>query len=166
MEGNNIARGAQTVIDQIRLARQWAASHNNNVEIRMIKSDPMSSGYSALQLWMSQTASGITTTNPVAKPSLLPQAIIISTNSALSPILTTLPNGITPSTMLSGAYSGATYSSFQISPTGLILPTMPNMPSLALTVLSSRYWANSTLPKNYAMIQINPNTGSPLIFRP
>ena len=38
--------------------------------------------------------------------------------------------------------------------------------SLFLTVVPSRLAASGTVPANYATVQLNPDNGSPLLFRP
>lgn len=162
MESSNIARAGQIVVDQIRVARQLAAARNLTVEVRLIKtgsgSDP---GYNAVQLWTTQF-----TTNAISKLATLPQSIAISENPTISGLLGVSTNRYTmPST---GPNANAPYAAFQVTPSGLVTPTSNANSLFFVTVLSSRYAkvSTSTLPPNYVIVQINPNTGSPLAFQP
>ena len=46
------------------------------------------------------------------------------------------------------------------------MPRINFCPRFFLTVLSVRYDANTTLPKNYVTIQVNPDTARAQIYRP
>ena len=168
VESNNLSRAGQLVADQIRLARQMASAGNRTVEVRLIQAPALSStGYSAIQLWTATPPRGDNTTETMkqaGKAIALPQSTVISQDSTALSML--LSNVATTNTMPSGGiYSNAPYAAFQIRPSGAVTPTM-NMNVLYLTIVPSRYATQTTLPKNYAIVQINSNTGTPLLYRP
>ena len=183
-EGNNLAMAGQTVADELAVARQYAASRNQTVQIRFIT--PSSSaykGYSAIQLWK------ITTTGTSALDQLyrLPAAMEVSANAALSPLVAFTGAGALAggtNAMPAGSIAGS-YVSFTVRPDGnVVIPPgttstnafnsssgSPNgaflsQPSYFLTIQPARYDAASTLPKNYITIQVNPDTACTQIFRP
>jgi uncharacterized protein (TIGR02596 family) len=165
MDSGSLTQAGQQVADQISLARQLASTHNSTMELRLFKlPNAATTGYTELQIWTSTTnSSGVSAMQPASKVSLLPQKVVISENTTLSGALL----GNTPATMAAGTgpLSGATYIAFEISASGIVTPSL-GMSANSLIVLSARYAANTTLPTNYVMIQINPVTATPLIYRP
>lgn len=159
MESNELTRGGQMVADQIRMARQIASSRNVSVEVRLVKTDALSStGYNAVQLWTSQ----LTGTNAASRMISLPKSIAISENPSVSDML----GSLSTKTMSTVGNPNASYTAFQIRPSGMVSPTM-SMNGLCLTVVSTRHAkASDALPSNYVTVQINPNTGTPLVYRP
>lgn len=163
LAGTNLDQGGKTVLDQVSLARQLASSGNATVEVRLIKTSASAQGYTAMQLWISGTGSS---TSPSSKMVYLPQGVAISEDPGLSKMLSILP--ATSGTMSSGPSSGSSYQSFSIRPSGAFVPvvTGTNRANLYLTVVPARLATSGTLPANFAAIQVNPDTSSPLIFRP
>jgi uncharacterized protein (TIGR02596 family) len=172
VESNNLTRGGQLVVDEINLARQISSSRNITVELRLFKMPgATTSGYTAVQLWATSSTGSAQALSQLA---FLPQMFAISENTTVSSALGA-PAFATPSTMPagSGPASGATYLSFEFRPSGVVTPVLnanglTNMSSYCLTILPARYAAsgNATLPKNYVLIQINPITATPLVYRP
>ena len=167
LQGTNIEQGARAVFDQISLARQVASTRNCTAEIRLIKLTNVSpSGYNAIQIWVPGPNA---TMVPINKVVTLPKSAVISSDQvSLSRILDPNQTGtVTTSNMPpGGAASGAPYFAFSIRPPGDVVPGTTNRANLYLTVVPPRAATNSTLPPNYATIQLNPDTGSPMVFRP
>ena len=172
LAGTNLAQGGKELADQVALARQIASTRNCTIELRLIKLASLNAqGYSALQLWMSSpTASG--SMAPAGKAVTLPQAVAISEDKTqLSKMLGFLTvSGTMPA---GGAVANAPYVSFSIRPSGAVVPVVsgttngfPSRSSLFLTVVPARFAAATTPPPNFTTVQLNPDTGSVLLFRP
>lgn len=158
LESNELVRSGQTVVDQIRVARQIASSRNLPVEVRLIKTTSTDPGYTAVQLWTSQLSG----TNAVSRLTPLSKAMAISENPAVSDML----SGLSTQTMSTPLNSKASYVAFTVRPSGQVSPTL-SMSGLCLTVVSSHYAKKTdSLPLNYVIVQINPSTGSSLVYRP
>jgi uncharacterized protein (TIGR02596 family) len=165
LESNNLTRAGQLLADQIGLARQIAAAKNKAVEVRLIKSDPDSTnGYSGIQLWIADEAGGYKTANRLAS---LPKGILISEQPSISAAFGPV-NGLSTTNSMpanTGAVSNLKYAAFQVRPSGTITPSLA-MSNATLTIVSSKFATNNSLPKNYVTIQINPLTATPLVYRP
>jgi uncharacterized protein (TIGR02596 family) len=171
-QSNNLALAGQSVADVISIAREMAASRNQVVELRFIAptSWATASGYTgfhALQLWAPNTSGA---SEPAAQMLTLPSGVEISYASGLSPLLKTLCAAKTA--MPSGAIQG-NYVSFYIRPTGLVQvanslveDSAASAPSYFLTILPVKYDASTTVPLNYLTLQVNPDTGRTLAYRP
>jgi uncharacterized protein (TIGR02596 family) len=183
-QSSNLSLAGQVVADQIAVAREMAASSNRTVEIRFVSpttwsalGSPNYTGYHALQLWAPNEA-GVS--SPADRLITLPDGVEISVNSTLSPLLSTPASGYTAATMPSGATAGSTYVPISIRPTGTVLipkpPTVTSStsednannraPYYFLTILPVRYDSATTVPKNYSMLQVNPDTGRTQTYRP
>jgi len=166
LAGTNLTQGGKTVADQCLQARQTASARNSSVEVRLIKLTNVSAqGYSAMQLWMSGSSNAET---PAAKLVYLPRTVVISENATtVSKMLSFLTiSGTMPA---GGAASNAPYVAFSFRPSGQVVPVVSGTTqraSLFLTVVPSRLAASGTVPANYATVQLNPDNGSPLLFRP
>lgn len=164
LQGTNLEQGARVVFDQISLTRQIASTRNCTTELRMIKlTNGSGSGYNALQIWVPGTNA---TMRPINKLVTLPQAVVISEDgTGLSKIVSLLSASNMPA---GGAAAGAPYVGFSIRPSGAVVPTVSGAAraDLYLTVVPARMATNTSLPPNYATIQLNPDTGTPLVFRP
>ena len=165
-ESSNLTTAGQILSDQIKLAAQIASSRNQVAEVRLIKLNQTSentASFRAVQLWMPALSGSM---SPVDKITLLPQGIVISESSNLSPLLT-LPR-IGKGTLSSGAAKNSTYVAFIVHPSGYFEPAPddPDKSHLYITLLSSRYIAASSTPVNYVTVQISPYTCSTTIYRP
>jgi uncharacterized protein (TIGR02596 family) len=162
----NIGQGGQLVMDQIALARQTAAARNITVELRCIKVPTRSAnGYTAMQLWSKATI------QPISRMADMPDGIAISQDTTnLSTLFGsynssgTMPAGV-------GSAAGDSYVSFTISPSGMVGPLStavvePNMTALSIGVVPYLYATNTSLPKNYVLIQLNPLTAATIAYRP
>jgi uncharacterized protein (TIGR02596 family) len=165
-EGNNIGQAGQQVADQINLARQIASAKNTTVEMRIFKLQGASSGYTQIQLGTNSSA-GIWT--PLNRVSILPQRVAIAENTALSPAFNYTNAPPTMPTSGYGQQSGATYYAYEFRPSGIMYPTN-SMANYSMAIVPARYASNSSLTspivKNYAVVQINPMTSTPFLYRP
>ncbi len=167
IENTNVTRGAQLVESQIQLARQLASSRNRPVEVRLIKVPAQSAnGVSAIQLWQMDPPSGdnAAQSRPLTRAEMLPTAICISEDATAASRLFA-KCGFTNSIPSGSPLSGSAYAAFQIFPSGLLSPYV-DMQAAYVTVLPTRNAKDTSLPRNYAIIQINPMTGTPSTYRP
>jgi len=176
---NNVARSsklanaAQRVGDQIALARQLAVSRNLPVEVRFYKLPDFDSTTGGPTLWrgMQLFISDGTATNAVSRPVFFPQRVIISANSAISPLLTTAMGAeITPTNNV-GAYSTANvqYKSFTIRPNGMLATSNSLVDAnnfLTLHQQNDPMGADGIKPANFITVQVNPITSKVTILRP
>ena len=184
-DSNNLAAAGQTVADEISVARQYAASRDQTVQVRfIIPSTSRYNGYSIVQLWKI-TTSGTTALDKLYR---LPPNVEVSANSTISPLVAVGSGGLsggTATTMPTGSLAGK-YVAFTIRPDGNVIVASPpsngtaanqaypngafySQPYYFLTVLPVRDSAEdtaNTLPKNYVTIQVNPDTARTQIFRP
>ena len=158
LDSGNLARGGQVLADEINLARQLAASQNRVVEVRILKHDTPP-GFGSLQIW-GNDAGGASV--PLGKVMKLPQSIVISENTTVSAALEKTPTGTMPT---NSSLSGKSYAYLRIRPSGAVDPSLA-MSNFFFSVVSARSGSNSALPPNYVTIQINPLTGTPLVYRP
>jgi len=155
-DSNSLTIGGQVLADQINAARQTASARNKAVELRLIKQGG-NPGYSAVQLWMAGEG-----TNYTAVTRVLPLAknVVVAENTSLSEILKTAR----PDSMNIGG-TNSPYMAIQVQPSGLVVPVIP-MSASYLTLVPQRDATTNAQPANYVTLQVNPITGSPLIYRP
>jgi uncharacterized protein (TIGR02596 family) len=186
LEGDRLTAGAQQVADQINLARQISSSRNITVELRVLKMSGVTTpGYTEIELGTNSSSTNITSTPPVwypiSRPSILPQNIAISESTTLSGAFSTTifpaASGM-PGTMTNSMYgpqTGAKYYPFEFRPSGIIAPvpnatTLSNMTKYCFTVVSVRFAASTYTAlssfKNYAVVQLDPMTSTPIVYRP
>ncbi|HEX4084589.1 MAG TPA: Verru_Chthon cassette protein D [Chthoniobacteraceae bacterium] len=162
LDSSNLTQGAQTVYDQFDSARQFASTMNTTIEVRLLNIPSRSSqGYSGIQLY-STSAAGVP--EPVGKIAYLPQSVVIAQEkTVLSPLLSFL----TVSGTMSAGNANVSYVSFSLRPSGAVVPveTGTNRNELYLTVVPARFAASASPPPNHATIQLNPDTGSLLLYR-
>lgn len=167
LENNNITQTGQLLADQFAMARQAASVRNRTVEIRLFKLPVQSTKlYSAVQLWAPDTTTG--TLAPINRLVTFPKNVILSENSAYSPFLSKLATA-TMSATAGPMLANAAYATLRIRPNGIVEPTPANVTdraNLFFTVLNYRFATTTTLPNNYATVQLNPDTGSAQIYRP
>jgi hypothetical protein len=178
---SNISLASQMVSDEIAVAREMAASSNRVVEIRFVTptnwaalGTPAYTGFHAIQLW-APNESGVSA--PVDNMVTLPDSIEISSNSSLSPLLSTLVGS--SNAMPAGTTAGS-YVSCSVRPAGNVQVAHPpantsgttqddanvRAPSYFLTILPVLADGAAQLPKNYATLQVNPDTGRTQTYRP
>jgi len=157
MQSSDLTRGGQLVADQVNLGRQTASAQNAVIELRLIKI-PGRSGYAAAQLWKSDDSGQMTPSRRIVN---LPQSVTIA-DSPLSAAMAS--TNLTSGTMTLGG-STVPYRALQIRPTGEITPVV-DMKELVLCIVPEVFAGNASKPTNYFLVQINPVTGLPLIYRP
>ncbi len=173
-QSDNLNSAGQIVAAQINLARQLAATTNRSVQVRLIQIPSLApNGYCAIQIWSANltgaTGSGSTlipqmSWTAVSRSVFLPQTAIA--NNAGSANLSALLSGaVTYQMPAGGATSNANYVAFQISPTGIVTPSLA-LSSSYLSVVAARSGSGSSIPANYVSIQIDPQTATTLVYRP
>ncbi|PTY02258.1 hypothetical protein DB346_09080 [Verrucomicrobia bacterium LW23] len=183
-EANNISAAGQIVSDYVSQARQLAAARNVSVEVRFVRQQyglqgPLSSYpnvYNAVQLWRVDPAGS--ESEPVSKMTPLPQGIVVAVGTSAPYLSPPLVGTATPpplSGTLAYGPQSLNYVGFEIRPSGLI-PNMLDMgmANTFISVLPVRYMdknandlrgTNRTV-KNYALIQLNPFTGTAKVYQP
>jgi uncharacterized protein (TIGR02596 family) len=161
LDANNVSRGGQMVADLVNQARQTASSRNRAVELRLIKVPSRSAkGYSAAQLWMTDATGQ---SREYDRAVQLPQTVVVAETSQLSQALPLMSKGTMPSTVAVGG--GQDYVAFQVRPNGLVTPAQ-EMKNCYVSVVSIRSADATSFPNNFAMVQVNPLTATPLVYRP
>ena len=175
LQGTMITQGGQSLVEEINQARQIASSRNITVQVRLIQlaqvQNSSATGYNAIQLW--GTPSGSSQVIALNRMAILPTAVVISQDSTnYSPLLSILPT-TTLSTMTVPAGT-ANYIYFSIMPSGMIPVSTTNMATAEatemklayLSIVSSHSGSATSGVTNYVIVQMNPNTGSTLAYRP
>jgi len=163
--GAGITQGGQLFSDQVSLARQLASARSITVEVRCIRVPARSAtGYTALQLW--SPASSM----PISRMVNLPDGVAISQDTTkVSPLFASFPStGVMPT---GGATAGDAYVAFTINPSGMVGPfaktgTEPTMTTTSVGIVPVAHAADTALPTNYALVQLNPVTGATVTYRP
>lgn len=160
-----IGEGGQLVIDEVSLARQMASARNITVELRFIKIPSRgANGYTAMQIW---SPSSIV---PISRMVTMPDGIgIYQDTTKISPLFATFNStGVMPA---GKAAAGDTYVAFTISPSGMVGPhsttgTEPTMTATSVGIVSLSHAADTSLPNNYVIVQLNPITAATVAYRP
>ncbi len=156
-QAGGINRAGQLLGDQMILARQEAISKNRDVEVRIIDvTDPISPGYRAVQLWIVDPTG--TTSTPIGRIAKLPEGVLISSNTTISPLLTNISGNTN-----FGALGSCDYKGFKIRSSGS-LPSIVSTNNNFLTVQLAR---DTDIPAaNFYAVRVNPVTGRVTIHRP
>jgi uncharacterized protein (TIGR02596 family) len=172
LRGNEMNRAEQMVQQQLASARQTAIARNRRVEVRLYKFDnPDDIGtnqtFCALQSFLIDDTGAAT---PIGRLTKLPATVLINENTANSTLLTlsdktwTPPTGPDPQITLPGV-STYTAKAFQFRPDGSTSLSSADKWFLTLHAATAGATA-STLPANFATIQIDPVSGSVRTYRP
>jgi uncharacterized protein (TIGR02596 family) len=168
---SSLATAAQRLGDQIALARQSASSLNLPVEVRLYQLPEFDTTSGSPILWrglqiFGQDASGNAT--PLSKPVLFPNRVIISTNSVISPLLTSLAS--TNPVLAVGPFPATSvrYVSFTIRPNGMVTAstTITDANSFVTLHQQNEPRPDGIKPANFITIQINPITSKVTLLRP
>lgn len=171
LQGHRLAQGAQMVSDHLGLARQEAVSGNRVVETRFYSfADSAGSTdrrFSALQNFALQEDG---TALPLDRLVRLPQGVFIDSGAALSPLMgasrTKTWTATDSQVALPGVGTAYDARVVRMRPDGSTDLPAAGQPWF-LTVHGDRSGtALSTLPKNFATIQLDPWTGRSTVFRP
>lgn len=172
LQGYRMTQGAQTVIDQLSLARQAAASKNRVIETRFYSMADPSTGdssrkYRALQNFeLLEDGSAA----PLDRIVRLPLGIILDSGGALSPLLaasrTKQWSGSDTQVSLPGVGTAYDTRAIRLRPDGSTDLSAAAQPWF-LTIHPERDGDGmAALPKNFATIQVDPWTGRAALFRP
>jgi len=162
LASSKLNSASQTVADSVTLARQEAVAKDRNVQVRFYNlTTGTFQGWRAIQVVrVEQTSSGSTLV-PVTKVRLLPDGVIVSPMSALSPLLTA-------DSAISGAitlpvYGNASYSGFYFLPSGSVENALSSANNF-ITIQNAS--APGSPPADYSTVQVNPVTGKVITYRP
>ena len=162
MESRDLAQGGQMIVDQIVTARQLASARNTTVEVCLVKLDQGAAGYSGIELRTFDASGTAVTLFPLSP---LPRGICIAEAARLSPLLR-LP-GMGGGVLRAGGAS-VPYVSFKVRSSGVVEPILSgaDRAKLYFTLVLARQVSGDTLPSNFILVQLNPDSGSPFIYRP
>lgn len=160
--GSNLTRAERAVADQMALARQEAAGRHREVQVRFLWRSDSPEGYRGIQLWV-PTPRDVTRYVPYSRTVWLPDGTLLSSSTALSPLLAaaTIPE---TTTNLPGLGS-TKFTGFRFRPGGATdLPFHSS--SNFVTVVRESDASATAPPANFAVIQLDPVNGRVRTFRP
>lgn len=171
--GHRLTVSAQTVADQLNLARQVAEARNRPVEVRLYKlpdfNQPTTGSpttYRAVQIFLLDSSS----TNAITKAAYLQQPIAISTTEANTSLMddTDLPEQQpgTTAPKLAGFNTNYRYRSFLFMPDGRTDLAVGKSWYITFYSQQEPTTGSNNLPANFVTIQIDPQTGHLQQFRP
>ena len=173
LRGTNLTQGADKVLGVLSLARQTAMTRNQTVEVRFYAyTDPETPGDTgqghALQPFVIDDSGNAT---PIIKPALLPNMIVITTNSTLSSLLSSNTMHSTNTYKIPRVSTNYTYFSFRYYRSGLTSLVGQTTPAgdqnWCLSVINlNDASSNNTLPKNYTTFTVDPYNGEIKPYRP
>lgn len=166
LRSTRLTQGTQLVLDQFHLARQLAVSRNRTMETRFYRFAG-EEGWRGMQNFELREDG---TSEPAGRLVKLPDGVLLSAASALSPLLENERakawTASDPQTSLPGA--GTSYETRRIlfHPDGTTdLPADGR--HWFLTLHTDEKGANLTaLPSNFSLVQVNPWTGRSQLYRP
>jgi uncharacterized protein (TIGR02596 family) len=182
VRSTTVSTGSQMLTGALDFARQTAITRNTDVEFRIYElpdanaspSAPPVNQYRGFQTFL--IADG--TTNALTKPSFLPPPAVISANPAVSSIIGLVPQPASTFSPQTLPLYGSNYQAlvFRFSPNGGL--ETPSSAAAATAVASGWFMSlvllndplsttgNTSLPANFATIQIDPFSGRAKVFRP
>lgn len=163
LTGSNLNRAGITATDSILRARQEAVSRNREVQVLFYNfSTPTSAqGWRGLQVVRVEQSSTGRLIVPASRIVLLPEGSVISSNTALSPLL--FADATLRGTTNLPAYGATSYAGFRFRPNGSLSSEI-NLTNNFLTLQAAS--ASGNPPANYYTLQINPVTGKVTAYRP
>jgi uncharacterized protein (TIGR02596 family) len=158
--GSNLNRAGQLVGDQIAMARQEAVAKNRDVQIVFYNlTNGLTKGWRGMSVQrIEQTSSGKVMV-AVSKVAQLPDNVIISESSTLSPMLTA---GTTGTTNLAN-FGSVQYSAFRFRANGSLEGGFGAANNILTLQMAT---AQGNPPSNYYTIQVNALTGRVSVYRP
>ncbi len=162
LAGSKLNSAGQIVADSIGLARQEAVARDRNVQVRFYQiTNGTFQGWCALQLLrVEQTSSGAALV-PVTHVILLPDGVIISASSTLSPLLTA--DTALQGTVALPIYGNTAYAGFYFLPSGSVESALNNANNF-ITLQNAT--ATGSPPANYSTVQIDTISGKVTTYRP
>ena len=176
MEATRITSAGETLAFQISLGHQLAVSGNQEVEMRFYEYEDTSlpgtgKGFRALAMVRSAAVFGGVGTGSLGQQLsdtyYLPSGVVISGTAQLSPPLTKITSDPDKEGIIKKARS-ATYRAFHFYPDGstdLIQHALPAN-QCYFTGGEERVMATGTVPKTFYAVQVDPNTGRTVSYRP
>ena len=171
LRGNEMNRAEQMVQQQLASARQTAIARNRRVEVRFYKFDnPDEIGttqtFCGLQSFLIDDTGAAT---PIGRLTKLPATVLMNETPANSTLLQ-VPNktwtaGTDPQITLPGVGTSYTAKAFQFRPDGSTSLSPASNSFLTLHAATAGATASS-LPPNFATIQIDPVSGAVRTYRP
>jgi uncharacterized protein (TIGR02596 family) len=172
LRGNEMNRAEQMVQQQLASARQTAIARNRRVEVRLYKFDnPDDIGtnqtFCALQSFLISDNGAST---PLGRLTKLPATVLMNENTANSSLLKEDRDkkswpATDPKINLPAVGTTYTAKAFQFRPDGST--SLSSADKWFLTLHAATAGANaSTLPPNFATIQVDPVSGSVRTYRP
>lgn len=167
-----INQAGQEVAGTIALARQEAVKRNREVEVHFyqVPTAGTTGGtgtYRGMQLFYWEVSPTGRVPHQLSDLRLLPNAIMISDDAKLSPLLTA--DAQLSGTVSVGAYKDLAWKGFRIRSNGQLSPTISTgTGGNFLTVMrqTDKVMPGALLPANYFLLQVNPVTGAVRTFRP
>jgi uncharacterized protein (TIGR02596 family) len=168
-QGFRMTQGAGIVIDQLSLARQMAGSKNRVVETRFYGWTESGGGkmYRGMQNFeLREDGAAV----PLDRMVRFPQGIVIDSGGSLSPLLgsSQIKQWTSNDTQVNVPGAGTSYDTrvIRLRPDGSTDLAAAGQPWY-LTIHAERDGDGlSALPKNFAMIQVDPWTGRASLYRP
>lgn len=142
LRGTNLTRAGQLLGDRIALARQEAVTRSRDVRVGFYEGTD--SGWQAFQIFrIEQDSTGLITEVPITKRINLPVGVVISGDTALSPLISN--------------------TGFRFRGNGHLERSI-NSENNFLTLVNSQDAGSP--PSNYYTLQIHPLTGKVATYRP
>jgi uncharacterized protein (TIGR02596 family) len=161
-QSNSLGNAGRDLADTLNLGRDEAMARNRKVNIRLIKSAGVTGGaarYRAMQVWIAKDDGG--EVSALSKVDWLPNGIVISEATALTPILSSTSAQIGTMTVLG---EQCNYVSFVIGANGILDGAVSNAESFLTLVREKDVAAVS--PNDFFSVFINPATGGVSVYRP
>jgi uncharacterized protein (TIGR02596 family) len=168
--GTEMTVAADLLVAQLSLARQTALAKNRNTELRLysFENEFGEKRFHGLQVFISQEDSS-TNAEPVGRMLKLPSSACVDSGNTLSPLIAQSP-------ILSGSNLGVSIPKAGLEYEAVSIGFRPDGSSYTTPAASSqnfltlRPWrledAQTTLPSNYAIVQISKATGQIRSYRP
>lgn len=179
MNASKLSSAGDRLLGTLSEAQQTAYAKNQAVELRFYQyAEPMSTtmAFRAYQSFLISNPVGANTETLTKLSELikLPDSMIISSNTTLSPLVT--QNTIADTNNDAGL-PGASYAALRFSPDGtcklvvssgtMATLTLPSLPQSFVTVVEENAKAGTTgLPDNFYTVQVDPYTGRSRAYRP
>lgn len=163
LDGSQLQRSGFTIADILHQARQAAVARNAPVEVR-IYAVPVDgeTRWSGFQIWAVDAAGGSSEV-PLSRMTRLGDSVAL--HPVFSPILEA--GGLSGTQPLPGYQGGIDYRGVRFRPDGS-LDALVGADANYLTIINARYFdaEAEAPPANFLTVQINPYTGTPVIYQP
>jgi uncharacterized protein (TIGR02596 family) len=162
LESNSLSSAGQTLVGQIDLARQTASTSGQTIQVRLLHLGTSDAGYDAVQIGRTDVNSNWIAVGRLVR---FPRTAVVSEDTTnVSPLLAT-PH-LETGTMAVGGLGSAPYAAISIRPSGVVEPATSDMSRFFLGIVPWRAGNSDSVPANFVFVQINPETGNTLVYRP